>query len=174
MSKYLPIILGLLFLSLSLFMFRSAQRAKRKSEDIQAKFKEVNELLSNSRDSMTTKTNTVINDSDIQNNYLVASAATTLILFIDSLDALVSIETSNPKHEITNDHTDRLKSLILDFNAAVINGRKSNDTIYLGPVENDKISKKWDSHFFRESTKSQTHAYLTLLKNKVLEIQATN
>lgn len=98
---------------------------------------------------------------------MIASSATNLILYIDSLVDLTNTNTSDPQNPVSQEQVKKLKLLILDFNAAVMSARNKTDTIYMA----HDTDKNWEERFSSIATKSSVYTYLVLLKNKVLQIQ---
>jgi hypothetical protein len=162
------IILIVLFASsvMLLFMIWSARINRQKSDDILAKFKEVDNSLKTPGDSSS------LNTGLISRNVNIASVATKAILFVDSLTVLVNNAPAESLSPLSRKQVEELKKLLLNFNSEINSpGVLTGDTLLLTGNTRDGKSLSWEEYYFFNTGKEAINAYLSFLKTKIVHIQ---
>jgi hypothetical protein len=165
MNKYLMLII---ILTAAGFYIWSAREARKKSDDIMARFKEVDSSLNNIESPGKKK-----GMEAIQENYLDATAKSELILLIDSIkDSFDNLPDSAIIPSVPVSTTKRLLNGIQQLNRSRWNMMDSAtpDTIVYSTGADKFSEAKWNAFYFHQQPKTVVLTYCNYLRNQLLNL----
>ncbi len=173
MKKLSVALIGILAVFLAASYLWTASLAKRKSDDIMSKFREINNHLASSGDTIMSENG----HGAIQTTYQISSTKSQLILLIDSIEE--NYENMRPPvgsgkmpTQLRSDIKRLLRS-VQQFNQLKWNFADSAipDTIKYWSESGKFSEQKWFSTYFENAPKEAAITYLNDLRDQIL---ATN